>query len=204
MQHEYIKPAVIPLHKMYCHNTIMKSLKKTLIPPQFFSQHLTPYQSFRFYLGTILARFFELDSIFKYKIHDYCQDARCSFLLPNTYYTQIEILKIAFTGVCGNSFLPNPVSLFKDRNGGAVEPFITLVHSYPFATFLCTPKEISVKVIFVTYKQGSTRLGIFVLQNFVVTTQQWTDFCCDNNDKKDNENHFKQQIFSKANLGFLP
>ena len=38
-----------------------------------------------------------------------------------------------------------------DRNGGAVEPFITLVHSYPFATFLCTPKEILVKVIFVTY-----------------------------------------------------
>ena len=97
-------------------------------------------------LGTILARFFELDSIFKNKIHDYVPS-----LLPNTYYTQIEILKIAFTGVCGNSFLPNPVLLFMDRNGGAVEPFITLVDSYPFATFLCTPKEIQVKVIFVTY-----------------------------------------------------
>ena len=132
---------------MYCHNTIMKSLKKTLYLLNFSVSTLPIIQI----LGTILARFFELDSIFKYKIHDYCQDARCSFLLPNTYYTQIEILKIAFTGVCGNSFLPNPVLLFMDRNGGAVEPFITLVDSYPFATFLCTPKEIQVKVIFVTY-----------------------------------------------------
>ena len=28
-------------------------------------------------------------------------------------------------------------------------------------------------------------------------------FCYDNNYKKDNKNNYKQQIFSKANLGFF-
>ena len=53
MQHKYIKTAAIPLHKMYCHNTIMTSLKKKLIPAQYFSQHLSNHLDSRYNISKI-------------------------------------------------------------------------------------------------------------------------------------------------------
>ena len=34
---------------------------------------------------------------------------------------------------------------------------------------------------------------VFLYYNVFVTTQKWRDFCCNNNDKKVNKNHHKQQ-----------
>ena len=156
--HTYIKVAAIPLHKIYCRNTAMKLLDKMVcamlrvfnekklilnssVSTSSFVYSILTRIFFQVFWGPFLLNsFFDTESMI----------ALCSFLYTYTHYLDID-LKNCFHW-CMSRLLPNPVSLFMDRNGARAwrhGTFHYISGQFPFATFLCAPKEVLGKVIFV-------------------------------------------------------